>query len=1403
MITETTIDWLMWQKSHWQAWLEEQIKQRKQVFLTDPDEMSSAYNRERESARDYHGRELLELLQNADDAGAEQNHSNRVYIELEDEALYVANSGQPFSPAGIKSLMVSNNSPKQLSRTRVIGYKGLGFRSILGWASKIAILSADLEIGFAEEEAIKTGKELYSHNDGIKKVADSFLARTKTFPIATLSCPFWLDINSIAEKRFSTMIRRCKELTNEGFDTCIGFVLSNPQNTREKVLSQILALGKELLIFSNYLERVDLRTRETNVTWYAEREDKKVIVASETEEPSLWEVFSKSDQIPLEYIGPGQPQDMLYEIKVAVPDNGIGQDRVFVYFPTQVSFPFPVVAHATFELVGNRQHLIDSEINRFLCNELASVMADAAEKSIDPDRPWRGLSIVTPTSAIDKVLAAMNFGEKLIGKCSDKRIIPVRGTEFIDAKNAKSIDGNFDEFLKGENFSNLCLWTDDFDIEIQLQKLDVESISQIELKERINKITSTLSLEMRAKLIYTLVDNSIFNEDSAPALLIDGRNNVIPDSISPFLPPEGRTFSLPDWVPTRFINANLVTILQEEFGVSRVRDLATKLKVYKVQEYNFATIVQTIVAEANRRVQASPENELQIRREMLVAILDLYETRTGEETSSLSQRITFIVPTRTGEFQSANNLYFGKEYDRGQLMETLLGSIEPGLFVADPDMLGLSSGSANLEPFLQWLGVTDLLRLRQRSYLSNRNYLDSVLSSLKYPAKFEDFNFSSSDEIKSNSPRIRHVQNFDNLENILESADPVAIITWLSLDSRIEKLRSEGDKEATVSVHPPRTQYYRNLQGNIIPSYAIWLLGNTEWLPTLSGRKSPVRCTLARGLPGELSRIIGMPNIDPEAPLFKKVGIDRTAITRALLTIGVSSDIHNLSWETFYQILLELPTIDLEGKHARSLYRVFVGRDDQGVSEGGKTKDKFFQDGKMFGKLGEKYKYFPITELYYIDNFALLSHIEAFFPLLELDKRRGGGKVRRLFNVKPMTAEEIGARLRVKHHELHPGADALQHDIERMKPFIYALRFDDDADRSELSPLKKLEIKLCKSVTAEIRLDDRIEQIVLNQGESLKEGNTTYLVAEPIEYDRSFLSDPIIADAIGEVVSSVLRVDLSSDIARLISCRARQRRALLDRILGGASEDKLIESGKLLSSPLEEIDEFSYTPPLPTEPPPFPVPSPETAEPRQVGPTDTESEIPPSTVGPITLTPEEFTPAKGGSKTKIKIIRSRNPKPHKRRVLTNPDRTENLAIEFEKAQSRFPLKVSDIKGVEAYGCDILSFKNEHDRDIFSVSPELSLIMRFIEVKGSGLVRGSITLKGNELKAAQNFPDRYYLYRVYEDEDERGTFELIELANPLDLDEESLEIEYEVHPFRTDTAQLWIVTEHLDADQEKY
>jgi len=112
---------------------------------------------------------------------------------------------------------------------------------------------------------------------------------------------------------------------------------------------------------------------------------------------------------------------MSYEVKVAIPDDGKGKDFLYVYFPTQVRFPFPVVAHATFELASNRQHIIESDVNRFLCSELASVMGEAAERSVDPSRPWKALSIISPTNAIDPVLEIMDFSEKIISISSKKQ----------------------------------------------------------------------------------------------------------------------------------------------------------------------------------------------------------------------------------------------------------------------------------------------------------------------------------------------------------------------------------------------------------------------------------------------------------------------------------------------------------------------------------------------------------------------------------------------------------------------------------------------------------------------------------------------------------------------------------------------------------------------------------------------------------------------------------------------------------------------------------------------------------------------------------------------------------------------------------------------------------------------
>jgi hypothetical protein len=56
------------------------------------------------------------------------------------------------------------------------------------------------------------------------------------------------------------------------------------------------------------------------------------------------------------------------------------------------------------------------------------------------------------------------------------------------------------------------------------------------------------------------------------------------------------------------------------------------------------------------------------------------------------------------------------------------------------------------------------------------------------------------------------------------------------------------------------------------------------------------------------------------------------------------------------------------------------------------------------------------------------------------------------------------------------------------------------------------------------------------------------------------------------------------------------------------------------------------------------------------------------------------------------------------------------------------------------------------------------VVRFIEVKGRSNATATIELKGNELVAAESYGERYYLYRLFEED--KGGFGLTVLQNPL-------------------------------------
>lgn len=1378
--------WLNWADDDWENWLNEKIDERRQVFSTSPDDMVASFNREKSHARDYHGRELLELIQNADDSGIHYSGESRLLIRLTDYGLFVANTGVPFSPDGVKSLMISDNSPKQFLRTQCIGYKGLGFRSVLGWASSVIILSGKLSVGFSEELASEWLYELRAVNPKVDIKVKQFERGGIKSPISTLSIPHLLSSSDdLIDEKSRELYREGKRIIEKGYDTVICLLFRDSVKMREQVQKQINSLGKEILLFLQFLEQIDIDSAERNESLIVDRKESEIVVNPQSSEPKIWKVFKREGEIPKEFLRPEQVFNNKYEIKIAIPDEAVEVNKLFVFFPTEVRFPFPIIAHATFEVGDNRQHLIDSDVNRFIAEKLADLMAESAEQVKDVNSPWYALSAISPRGDIDSVLEKFGFLEMLEKSIREYALLPVRNKKFEKPSVSKRINGNFNSLLLGDMFSDFCLYSDDYSIKKQLDRLGVKYVDYNDLRERLNKIADTLSIDSRADIIFSLVQNDLIAGDP-PELLIDEHGEKISVQSSVFLPPEKKVFSLPSWVSQKILSSELTMKLRDRFSVSRVRDIASNLSSFNVQEYNMNSLVSSISAETNRRAKDEPEEELTLRQQMVQAIWSLYSS--SAEKVKLREEITVTLPARNGGFDAAQNLYFGKEYAGGKVLEYLYAHIDPTLFVANPEQLGFSGISPEVEDFFCWLGVNRSPRYKKANF-NYGDFHDYAVSSLTYPAKFEEITIWNSKGFKECYISLSEVSCIDRLEDVLSSADPHALICWIATAPDVESWRLNKDTGAIFRIKQPYQQKYRQLSSQTVPSHPLWLLKNVKWLPTSGGNKlSPVKCSLAR-VARELEPVIGYPAINMEHPLIKDLNLDLTAIRNALIKIGVVTNLDELPWDSFYEVLFELPKLDPEGSKAKSLYRILVEGSDSDASPFGEKHDEFMTSGKMFGKVKGVLNYYPISELFYVENITLPSNIAEQFPLLEVDKRRGASKIKKLFGVEQLTRDKI--QIEIINFEEHPASQNFQSDIERLKPYIYALRVEADTNRANLSALKKLKIILCKSARVAVAVGGERREIDFKEGDSINIDSVFYLVSEPSDYSRSFLEDEIIADALGEIVSNILKVDVNNEIARLSSCSSSKRDLLLDRLVGGSGKERMAKTGELFKNTKDKEEDFPeptlWTPPPKADEEEVPAELP--AEDSTIGGSKSDD------VGSVAArdlgNPSLFINRKVVARRIQENPRTREDSHSKKRV--NPDRAENLAKSFEEFQGRCAEKVSHIRGLEGYGCDILSFKTQEDLNSFKRNNNPDLVERFIEVKGSANEKGPVSLGGNELNSAQTHREKFFVYRVYEDE-KTGLFELIELSDPLNSEREALAIRYEINPYHSTKSHLWEVEE---------
>lgn len=1369
--------------AEWHTWIAEQVRIREDVFMNAPGDMIAAHNREIGYTRDYHGRELLEMLQNANDAGEGYGDHSHAIIVLLEEGVCIGNTGKCFTEGGIESLMVSDNSPKRHGGARYIGNRGLGFRSILNWTSCPFVLSGELRLGFARTWASDWLNQLCTKN---VKLRDRIEAEQQhggnRSPVPTLVIPINLsDSDPLADKRmpastFMPMWQAALALRDEGYTTVIGIPFTK-EGAFEEVLRQLGHIDREALLFATYLRQLNVRLPNKEESWRKIVCDHTIEIKSASEStPIMWEIFEEIGTTPAQFLREDQQNAPEYQIRIAVPTEGVGPGVLYNYFRTKVRFPFPLYVHATLELTNNRDHIADSEANKFLVERIAEVMARAAEMNHDSREPWRPLSLIASSGDVDTLLAQWNFMGMLAAAAKSRKVVPVLAGEMRKGTEARRLESEWGGWLPATEFADVALWPiEKTHVSRFLERLDLPIIAEEELYRRLELTAATMvSLEQRAALIVGLIKTRLLPTKSIPpALLLDDRGQQIPAGRTIFLPPtEGGKFELPLWLELPILNTQLTTLLRERFAVTTLRSLADQLAAFHVQEYSLATVASAIMRGTEKRVASEAGAEDLIRHEALIALHSLY--RHGVKTTLTPSRpsgLTMSLPTRVGTWAPANTLYLSSEYPYGDIVEALYGGFAPESIVACPAKLGLGSDVTTIEKFFTWLGVEKEPRSTHQDGDIDPRFSQWVFDRLEKPIQFDSSTVRSHTELAHYY--FLSLSTIDRLSQILQYADPHAILAWIATDQRIDKWRALSDRQAVLMGVVGGKRIPRRMSHQFVPSYVLWQLSTTAWVPIVGGGKRPPgQCVLASSLSEETRQSLSYPAVTPDNSLLKQCDVDRTRFYHALDQVGVSRSLDDLTWDQFYAMLLELPERDPEGKRAGALYRALITRTEDRTLPNGSQWEAFQRGGKLWGTCGKQTGYFKHEQLYYAENAALPLSVLEVIPLLKLSGRPGPQKVQRLLGVTPL--DERSFKIDIGTIEPSKFANTFKTEFDLIKPFVYTHRMLSNADPALLGRLKDFIIELCSTITGTAIVGQRSVQFEMREsGNPVIQGDTAFLVNKPNEFE-SLTENVLLADIVGDILATILRVRTGSDFARIISCPQPQRMRLLAQMLkiGIAEADQYIhEAREKLSLPANEEREAEASRYVALSPsdesdkvsikaPTVAISSARSdqsnameAQGRQPVPTAVSAERLERTDLPVRRTIAlrmQSTSVPSGTSVSYHPV-------------TNAALCEAVVERFEEAegQDRFSLTVAHQQGFEAFGCDVLSFRSAEDREKFKVSSESRLVTRFIEVKSG---KAQVELKGNELEAAQRHGSRYYLYHIREES--AGEYIVTILANPV-------------------------------------
>ncbi|MEI6035211.1 MAG: DUF3883 domain-containing protein [Verrucomicrobiae bacterium] len=1337
--------------TEWRSWLIEETGRFLRVYEQDPRRIASDRGAERSASTAYHGREILELLQNANDAAAENGTNSHVRIELSPSGLVVANTGRPFQAGGITSLMLAHLSTKSRD-SLVIGNKGLGFRAVLNWTQRPIVLSGALALGFGPEIARE-------HEARIQHVLER-ITEHRAGGLPTLQFPAILD--NIPEglpaawREIFAACQRCRT----SFDTAIGLVFERP-GSYEQAREQILALSPEMLLFVRHLDRLEIALPGESVkAWHIRRTGNEAQVKADGIHVRTWKIWAEDGDLPLELVEPESPHR--YELAIATSDTPLQGRKLYSYFETQVDFGFPLICHASFELDPTRNHINQGALNLFIMRRLAELHARVVEEVARAEGGWSGGKLAVSSRATE-LFPGGDYQSELMRALQDKAFLPCvdgkmrRGSEARNIVNGSSswLPPSFGDAVNFDGFSGASTL---------LKVLDVHQLTEEEWMGRIDLIDFS-AVETVARFAAGLLKSGLLASFSClPNILTDSSGERIQGGRIYVSGSSGTEPSPPHWLSFRFLNSPLRERLQRHMSEKDGRDLVSRLKAsgYDADEYNTASVTGAAVSQAESYIAANPDKTDNVRHELLAYLHKIFLARSSESEFRPIARLQ--VPNQVGSWTPALEVHFSTGHtEHGEILQVLYGNCLPQLLVAPASEFPWIQAPASLAAFLAWIGVADLPRSCTETI--DQNEFTAYVKS-QIPPTFRVIGENHVYTHQSISHR-RHVDasSIVGLDKILDTATPEAVLGWVAKDGRFGDWMSASKSHGKFVFIKPGGSASKTYDGEI-PSYPRWLIQHTTWLTGDDGQKH-APCDMVLSEEEQLAGIIPRPRV----PAGDKLSSD--AISSALHLVGLPRGIASLSLRAYFDALRRCEAVD--HKAAASYYRYVL---EQRKSNGDSTliesqeRRNFIATGKVWCDYGGTVQLIEVKRARYRKGDDVPKGISQFVPLMTFPPKRGPDRVDALFGVRVL--KDSG--FEILNTVPRAGSENVQEQVSAAAESMLLLRRATLApSKLQIEALTNLKVEVCSEVSAAFVGDDSSRQEV-HMGENewiLTSGNRALYVVCPDSQPVS-LRNECLVNSIAEAIASIFGLTDPSAFARLIQAADEtQRIGLLSSLLGEAPADVLEQLARMREREQEIAKQGGpIVPPLP--PPPLPtVPKLPEGEPVKPEPSgdltggSTGKGIGDNSV--VTVQPLPHTP-EVRKRIRTRVTHSAPKEKGFKLSYRSPAsgvEAERVALAYERSKGRHPVSVNHIQGQDGSGCDILSYRTPEEAEAVRAMVEkapFATVERVIEVKGRSDQSARISLAGNELDAANLRKERYFLYRIFRT-DEPDTWQIAELQNP--------------------------------------